>query len=394
MRVLSIVIVTIVFLSSCNRSNEEKSGERSGSDMNQELFLTAGLNYNQSEAEKLYTGKCMICHGVGTSEETAIAPPMASVKRRYLRDYSSKEDFVNALVDFSENPTGEKAMMYNALNKFNVMPNLAFKKEELVKIAAFIYDEEIEMPEWHENQGEGGRNNSGRNRGRMNNKVDNQLKNTAETLLNSKCVICHQNSVDQTSAIAPPLGELVDTYKEKYKTQGEFSAAVLKFVNNPQKENSLMPESVKQYNLMPKLNYAAEDVELIAKYLFGTDSKKIEKQLVENRKNIIPEKLSPEGVYNARCAICHNIDAKQGEMLAPPMVNIKRKYSRVFKNKEDFIKGVVDFTQSPEQGNAMMFGALKQFDVMPKLNYSDEELKKAAEYIYSTEFEKPSWFKK
>ena len=395
MRVLSIVIVTIIFLSSCNQSNEEKTSASSGSDMNQELFLTAGLNYNQSEAEKLYTGKCMICHGLGTSEETAIAPPMASVKRRYIRDFSSKEEFVNAVVSFSENPEDEKAMMFNALDKFKVMPKLAYKKEELVKIAAYIFDTEIEMPEWHENheRGGGGRRNSGRNRSQMNNKAKNQIINTAETLLNNKCVICHQNNSSQLNAIAPPIIDFVTTYKEKYKTKETFSTAILKYVNNPQTENSLMPESVKRYNLMPKLNYAAEDVELIAKYLFGTDSQKIEKQLVANKKNIITEKLSPEGVYNARCAICHNIDAKQGEMLAPPMVNIKRKYSRVYRNKEDFIKGVVDFTRSPEQGNAMMFGALKQFDVMPKLNYSDEELKMAAEYIYNNEFEKPSWFK-
>ena len=388
MRVLSIILVSIVFLSSCSQSNDSVSE----SVVDNKLYLTAGLNYEQAEAEKLYTGKCMICHGVGTSEETAIAPPMASIKRRYLREFRSKEDFVKGMVSFSENPTDDKAMMFNAMATFNVMPKLGYKKEELVKIAAFIFDTEIIMPDWHENHGGRGEGrSSGRNRSQLSNKPEKKLENTAETLLNSKCVICHQNSEGQTSAIAPPLTELISTYKEKYKTQGEFSSAVLKFVNNPQKENSLMPESIEQYNLMPKLNYATKDVELIAKYLFGTDSEKIEKQLVENKKNIISEKLSPEGVYNARCKICHNIDVPRNELLAAPMVNIKRKYLRVYRSKEDFIEGIVDFTRSPEQGKAMMFGALKEFELMPKLNYSDEELKMAAEYIFYTKFEKPRW---
>ena len=117
----------------------------------EKVFLTAGLHYNPSEAEKLYTNQCMICHGVGTSEETAIAPPMASVKRRYLRDFDTKESFVEAVADFSENPTDDKAMMFNALEKFKVMPDLNYKKEDLVKIASYIYDTEIEMPAWHEN---------------------------------------------------------------------------------------------------------------------------------------------------------------------------------------------------------------------------------------------------
>jgi hypothetical protein len=40
--------------------------------------------------------------------------------------------------------------MIGAVNKFKAMPKQAFTKDDLTKIATYIYDNEIKTPEWFE----------------------------------------------------------------------------------------------------------------------------------------------------------------------------------------------------------------------------------------------------
>ena len=64
--------------------------------------------------------------------------------------FDNKEDFVNAVVAYAADPKAENALMIGAVNKFKAMPKQAFEKADLKKIAAYIYDNEIETPEWFE----------------------------------------------------------------------------------------------------------------------------------------------------------------------------------------------------------------------------------------------------
>ena len=52
---------------------------------------------------------------------------------------------------------------------------------------------------------------------------------------------------------------------------------------------------------------------------------------------------------------------------------IKRKYLRVYPGKQTFISGIANFIKDTNRDKAMMFGALKQFEVMPELYYGEEE---------------------
>lgn len=104
-----------------------------------------------AEGLKLLQQKCYACHSVATkSHDEIIAPPMIAVKTRYKVEYSTKEEFVNAFVEWTANPTKEKALMFGAVTKFNVMPKQEFDKNEIRKIAEYIYDNEIEKPDWFE----------------------------------------------------------------------------------------------------------------------------------------------------------------------------------------------------------------------------------------------------
>ena len=40
--------------------------------------------------------------------------------------------------------------MIGAVDKFKAMPKQEFKEDDLTKIASYIYDNEIETPEWFE----------------------------------------------------------------------------------------------------------------------------------------------------------------------------------------------------------------------------------------------------
>lgn len=109
------------------------------------------LDSEDAEGLKLLQQKCYACHSITTkSHDDIIAPPMIAVKRRYQRQYDSKADFVMAMVAYSIDPKEENALMYGAVNKFNAMPKQNFNKEDLIKIANYIYDNEIETPVWFE----------------------------------------------------------------------------------------------------------------------------------------------------------------------------------------------------------------------------------------------------
>jgi len=120
----------------------------------------------------------------------------------------------------------------------------------------------------------------------------------------------------------------------------------------------------------------------------GYVSKKIVyENITVNEQNIIAGKQ----LFETRCNICHGIKDNSQNMLAPPFYNIKSKYSKVFRTKESFENAIIKFVSEPQKENTLMFGAVKQFGVMPKLSYPKDEIILVADYIYNTEFQKPVW---
>ena len=92
---------------------------------------------------------CYICHNPNAkSHDAIIAPPLAAIKWRYKMNYSTNKEFTNAITDFVRNPSKEKALMYGAVNKFNIMPNMALDTVILLKIGNYMYKNELEQPEW------------------------------------------------------------------------------------------------------------------------------------------------------------------------------------------------------------------------------------------------------
>jgi hypothetical protein len=105
----------------------------------------------ENESLELLKMRCYACHQVNSiSHDEIIAPPLAAVKRRYLRSFPQRDDFVEAIVNWTLDPKEEKAMMYGAVKRFKVMPYQSFDKSEMLKIAGYIYDNDLEEPKWFE----------------------------------------------------------------------------------------------------------------------------------------------------------------------------------------------------------------------------------------------------
>lgn len=133
---------------------------------------TADLKTQPGEAYTLLKNNCYLCHNPkAASHDDIIAPPFKAVKMHYTNAYDNKTDFVNAMVNWVQNPEEEKALMRGAVNRFKVMPKMDLPTEDLEKIATYIYDNDVEEPIWmeeHMQQQHGNGKGMGKGKGKMN----------------------------------------------------------------------------------------------------------------------------------------------------------------------------------------------------------------------------------
>lgn len=142
----SIALFALLFFISCQKKNNVPYEE----------ITSLSEAYNPQEAKDLMETHCYLCHSPSAKEnEGRIAPPMIAIKSRYLMDYNSKEDFVNAISNFVENPTNETAKMHGAVKKFGIMPKQVFPEKAVAQIANFMFDYQIEEPAWFKEHWQG-----------------------------------------------------------------------------------------------------------------------------------------------------------------------------------------------------------------------------------------------
>ncbi|MDH5415460.1 MAG: c-type cytochrome, partial [Flavobacteriaceae bacterium] len=140
--IISITTFILLFMVSCETIKEDNA-------QNIVLSTDSKIILDQSESYLLFKNNCYACHSVlSKSHKELIAPPMEAIKRRYVMNYNNREEFIEAIVKWVQEPNEKSALMFGAVQQFKVMPKQEFIEEELFKIAAYIYDNEIEQPEW------------------------------------------------------------------------------------------------------------------------------------------------------------------------------------------------------------------------------------------------------
>ncbi|MCB0841256.1 MAG: DUF3365 domain-containing protein [Bacteroidetes bacterium] len=130
-----ITITFIVMLSNCTGNSKE-----SDKAVYSEADLSMGFN--------LVETNCFACHNLNPDMTTRVAPPMAMVKTHYIEKNTTQEQFINDLTHFMKNPNEKDTKMPGAIKKYGIMPKMMFSDEQLRAIAVYIYQTDIEKPEW------------------------------------------------------------------------------------------------------------------------------------------------------------------------------------------------------------------------------------------------------
>lgn len=120
--------------------------------------LRSNQNANKldlSEAERLQSKQivesvCYECHHPTAAPDNRIAPPLEIAKRNYLASSSSKAEFVQMMTNFIKAPSEEDAVLHGEVEDFGLMDQLGYSETQIRDIAIFIYETDLEKPDWLE----------------------------------------------------------------------------------------------------------------------------------------------------------------------------------------------------------------------------------------------------
>ena len=133
---VAIFILGLIALISCNRTTTQKD--------------VSNAKSSNDEGLALMKTNCFSCHSPNANFENRLAPPMIGIKKHYITKGVSKKQFVKELSEYVKKPSADKSKMPGAVNRFGLMPVMAFTDNQLKAIAEYIYDNEIESPAWFE----------------------------------------------------------------------------------------------------------------------------------------------------------------------------------------------------------------------------------------------------
>ncbi|HPQ22271.1 MAG TPA: DUF3365 domain-containing protein [Saprospiraceae bacterium] len=134
-----ILAMTLTVAISCNSNNKKPV------DNSQPIAESLG-----DEGFDIIKQNCIQCHANNNTFTKMIAPPLAAVKEHYLENVDNEADFVKNMSDFLVSPNIMNSRMPNAVEKFGIMPTLGYDRNQYEAIARYIYNAELEKPDWLE----------------------------------------------------------------------------------------------------------------------------------------------------------------------------------------------------------------------------------------------------
>lgn len=134
-----LLIALSLLILSCNNTDNKKL---SAFDLQMEA--------NKHPGKKLMQINCYTCHSPSASQSDRIGPPMVAIKRHYIDENTTKAQFVENMQAWIKNPNAQDAKMFGAVKRFGVMPKQSFPEETIAKIADYMFDYNIDQPDWFE----------------------------------------------------------------------------------------------------------------------------------------------------------------------------------------------------------------------------------------------------
>lgn len=136
----SLVFLSLLILFNCKqKDNTVDNG-----------LLVETNTVNDHPGKKLMEINCYACHNPTNGQEERIAPPMIAIKEHYISNNTTKEQFITDVQDWIEKPSEARSKMPGAIRNFGLMPYAPFPEETVFQIADYLYDNDIEQPEWFE----------------------------------------------------------------------------------------------------------------------------------------------------------------------------------------------------------------------------------------------------
>lgn len=84
----------------------------------------------------LFNGNCITCHHV---KESSSAPSIVQIREKYRQAFPQKKDFIKYMSEWVLQPKEETSLMHNAIEKYKIMPELAYELGTLEEISEYIY---------------------------------------------------------------------------------------------------------------------------------------------------------------------------------------------------------------------------------------------------------------
>lgn len=108
------------------------------------LFLVASITtsiYATNYGSLLFNGNCITCHH---ETKSISAPSMVEIRENYLRAFPNKKEFVEYMSRWIKKPKKETSIMLDAINKYSLMPELAYEMETLEEISDYVYETDFD----------------------------------------------------------------------------------------------------------------------------------------------------------------------------------------------------------------------------------------------------------
>ncbi|SDM29138.1 Tll0287-like domain-containing protein [Kriegella aquimaris] len=141
MKLLTYLVLVFIFVGCKDGKQTEKEA------------IDKTFDNHTTEVTKSHPGKkfleneCYICHNPKTSQASMVAPPMMAIKQHYIDSSTTKEAFTEDLIRWVNDPE-TKTRMPGAHKRFGAMPYLPYPDETLRQVADYIYDNDLEKPDW------------------------------------------------------------------------------------------------------------------------------------------------------------------------------------------------------------------------------------------------------
>lgn len=90
-------------------------------------------------------------------------------------------------------------------------------------------------------------------------------------LFKDYCESCHGNKARGSDRVAPPMVAIKNHYLSGHQGEENFVSAMVDWLKKPDHSKTLMPGAVRKFGVMPPLELAPRERQILAKYVYDTD---------------------------------------------------------------------------------------------------------------------------